>query len=151
MPAPRLLPTSDVLRNLREQGWALDDIAREYGVTKGAVYLQLRDAGYTKKRPNYKHLIPWTVRKEHAFAHPALMLRTLGRRESGAEVKPVKSRMLDKWLRDLRRDGLVVCYDPDCPPNPASPVHGGWYYSERRPSDGDALIRYEPPRRKQQQ
>jgi hypothetical protein len=141
MPAPRILPTSDVLRSLRSQGWSYEDIAREYGVSKGAVYLQLRDAKMTKVRPSYKHLIPWTVRKDHAHAHPPMMLRLLGRREAGLDIPPVKERMLDKWLKEVKEAGVVVCYNPDMPPNPASPTTGGFYYSKRRKADGDSLVR----------
>ena len=150
MPAPRQLPDATTLVNLRNQGWTYADIAAEYGVTKGAVYLQLQQANATKDRPSYKHLIPWVVKREHAYAHPAMMLRLLGRRQNGDALPEVKSRMLDKWLRELREADVVVCYHPEMAPNAASPKEGGWYYSTRRPSDGDSLIRYEekakPPR-----
>ncbi|GAB3847438.1 hypothetical protein GCM10029963_28920 [Micromonospora andamanensis] len=57
-------------------------------------------------------------------------------------LPPVKKRMLDKWLREIQEAGVVVCYDPDMEPNPASKT-GGFYYSRRRTSDGDSLIRVE--------
>lgn len=145
MPAPRQLPDIETLKKLRNQGWSYDDIATEYGVTRGAVYLQLSQAKAVNERPNYKHLIPWRVKRDHTYAHPALMLRLLGRRERGDDtIPPVKERMLDKWLRDLREADAVVCYHPDMPPNAASPKSGGWYYSKRRESDGDSIIRFEP-------
>lgn len=144
MPAPKRLPTSDVLLSLRQQGWTYEDIATEYGVTKGAVYLALRQARATSTRPSHKNLIPWTVRAEHAHAKPAGMLRLLGRRESGEELPAVKSRMLDRWLAGMHDNHLVVCYSPDMPPNPASPTTGGFYYSRRRKSDGKSLIRFTP-------
>lgn len=112
-----------------------------YGVTKGAVYWQLRDAGISKKRPDHKKYLPWTVKTEHAHARPATMLRLLGRRENGDELPAVKERMLDKWLSEIREADVVVCYKRDMVPNPASPTTGGFYYSKRRPSDGDNLIR----------
>lgn len=143
MPAPRQLPDNETLKNLRRQGWSYADIAEEYGVTKGAVYLHLQEAGATRKRPSYKHLIPWTVRSEHQYAHPPMMLRLLGRREAGLQIPPVKERMLDKWLRETKEAGVVVMYHPETPPNPASPTVGGWYYAARVEEDGDALIRYE--------
>lgn len=141
MPAPRRLPTSDVLLSLRNQGWTYEDIANEYGVTKGAVYLALRQARATTTRPSHRHLIPWVVRSDHAHAKPVTMLRLLGRRERGDELPLPKARMLDKWLRGMRDNELVVCYDPEMPPNPASPTVGGFYYSRRRKSDGDSLVR----------
>lgn len=142
MPAPRQLPDTETLKSLRRQGWTYMDIANEYGVTKGAVYLQLQQGKATKARPNYKHLIPWTVRTDHAYAHPVMMLRLLGRRQNGDALPEVKGRMLDKWLKEIREADVVVCYHPDMIPNAASPKTGGWYYSKRKPEDGDRLIRY---------
>ena len=141
MPAPKILPTSDVLVKLRQQGWTYDDIAAEYGVTKGAVYLALRQAKAVKDRPRYDQLIPWTVKSEHASARPAMMLRLFGRREAGLEIPRPKARMLDKWLAEVREADVVVDYAPDFPPNPASPVTGGWHYRRRIAEDGDGLIR----------
>ncbi|MFB7185234.1 hypothetical protein ACFCZT_07920 [Streptomyces sp. NPDC056230] len=144
MPAARILPTSDVLRKHREAGWSYQRIADHYGVSKGAVYLQLRDAGLAKARPSYKHLIPWTVRQEHAHAFPVLMLRTLGKRDAGGDVPEVKLGMLNRWLDEIKAADVVVCYKRDMPPNPASPSTGGFYYSRRRPDDDPkSLIRYE--------
>lgn len=141
MPAPRLLPDNDVLKKLRNQGWSYEDIAQEYGVTKGAVYLRLRSANAVKDRPDYSHLIPWTVRVEHAHARPAQMLRFLGRREAGLSIPPAKERMLDRWLEDMREADCVVDYDPEFPPNPANPKNGGWHYRRRKPEDEGGLIR----------
>lgn len=141
MPAPRLLPDSGTLLQLRNQGWTYDDIASHYGVTKGAVYLQLKSARIAKDRPNYKRHIPWTVKVEHTHSHPATMLRLLGRREAGDPIPDVKRRMLDKWLRDIEEADVVVCYDPKQAANPASPS-GGFFYSRRRPEDGDSIIRF---------
>ncbi|MEV5079273.1 hypothetical protein AB0K74_10715 [Streptomyces sp. NPDC056159] len=143
MPAPRQLPSSDVLRKLRGQKKTYEEIAQMYGVTKGAVYWQLRDAGVSKKRPDHSKYIPWTVKVEHAHAKPVLMLRLLSRREQGDKIPEVKERMLDKWLKEIEAADVVVCYDREMPPNPASPNAGGFYYSKRRESDGDNRIRYE--------
>lgn len=145
MAAPRILPTSDVLIGLRQQGWTYDDIANEYGVTKGAVYLQLRQAKQVKDRPRYEQLIPWTVRTVHASAAPALMLRLYGRREAGRKIPAVKERMLDRWLEEIKAQNVVVDYDPDYPPNPANPTTGGWHYRRRTKADGDSLIRKPEP------
>ena len=141
MPAPRQLPTSDVLRQLRQQGKTYEEIAAMYGVTKGAVYWQLRDAGISRKRPDHKKYLPWKVRTQHAHARPAMMLRLLSRREQGDEIPEVKNRMLDKWLQEIKEADVVVCYHRDMVPNPASPTTGGFYYSKRRPEDGDNIIR----------
>lgn len=142
MGAPRKLPTSDVLLELRHQGWTYAQIAAEYGVGISAVYLQLRQAKAIE-RPLKRHsdLIPWRVKTEHAHAHPVAMLRLLGRKNRGDQLPDVKDRMLTKWLREVKEADVVVCYDPEYPANPASPLVGGFYYSRRRPEDGDSLTR----------
>jgi hypothetical protein len=140
MPAPRQLPTSDVLRQLRAQGKTYEEIGDMYGVTKGAVYWQLRDAGLAKTRPDHSKYIPWKIRTDHAHAKPATMLRLHSRREQGDTIPAVKARMLDKWLAEIKEADVVVCYDRDMSPSPASPT-GGFYYSKRRPEDGDSLVR----------
>lgn len=144
MPAPRLLPDNDVLAALRRQGWTYDDIAAHYGVSRGAVYLRLKQAaGAVSPRPSYRDLLPWTVATRHASATPATMLRLYGRRRDG-ETFPKsaerKLRMLDRWLTDVEAADVVVCYRPDYPPNPASPVTGGFHYVRRRPEDGRGLV-----------
>lgn len=146
MPAPRKLPSSDILRKHRYDGMTYEEIGELYDVSKGAVYLQLRDAKISKARPDHSKYIPWTVKAEHAQARPNGMLRLYSRREQGETLPAVKERMLDKWLGELKDANVVVCYHREQAPNPASP-NGGWYYSKRRPSDGDNLIRIddEPP------
>ncbi|MFD3464843.1 hypothetical protein ACFWWM_00455 [Streptomyces sp. NPDC058682] len=132
-----------MLRSHRAKGLTYEQIAEQYGVTKGAVYWQLRDSGQVKARPSHKKYIPWVVKAEHAHARPVMMLRLLSRREQGDDIPDVKARMLDKWLGEIKDADVVVCYSRDMVPNPASPTTGGFYYSKRRPEDGDALIRYE--------
>src|SRR5262245_20739244 len=119
MPARRLLPDNEVLSQLRQQGGRYADIARHYGVPRGSGYLPLRQVpNAVNERPRYDKLIPWKVAREHAHAFPVQMLRLVGRRENGEDIPPVKERMLDKWLREVREADVVVCYDPTYPPNP---------------------------------
>lgn len=146
MAAPRLLPDKTTLERLRRQGITYKEIAEMYGVTDAAVYLRLKADGLAKGRTvSHKDLIPWTVKGEHAHAHPALMLRVLSRRQQGLTNSEPRERMLDRWLAGLEEHNVVVCYDPDALPNPASPVTGGWFYSPRRKGDGDSIIRYAKP------
>jgi hypothetical protein len=152
MPAPRKLPSNEVLLKLREKGLSYAQIADEYGVTEGAVYWQLRDAGATKTRADHSKYLPWKVKIEHAHTRPATLLRYLSRHEHAengrAEPLPAaKERMVTKWLADLETAGVVVCYDRDMPPNPASPKTGGFYYSRRTEKDGDNIIRCAPEER----
>jgi hypothetical protein len=130
-----------VLRALRQKGKTYEEIGDMYGVTKGAVYWQLQEAGLTRSRPDHSKYLPWKIKSEHAHAKPATMLRLHSRREQGDTIPPVKARMVDKWLAELKAADVVVCYRRDMPPNPASSATGGFYYSKRRPEDGDNLIR----------
>ncbi len=149
MAAPRKLPSRAVLLQLREGGLSYAQIADQYGVTEGAVYWQLRDAGAVKTRADHSKYLPWMVKTEHAHARPATVLRYLSRREHAEKgmadpLPEAKSRMVDKWLAEVKDADVVVCYSRDMPPNPASPKTGGFYYSKRRPEDGDNLIRCSP-------
>ncbi len=143
MGAPRKLPASDQLLEMRNQGWKYDQIAAEYGVGIGAVYLQLRQAKAVTPQKRHGDLIPWRVRTEHTHAHPLTMLRLMGRRDRGDVLPSAKNNMLNKWLRDVKEADVVLCYDPGYPPNPASPTMGGFYYSRRRPEDSELLTRDE--------
>jgi hypothetical protein len=144
MPAPRKLPDNNVLLKMREQGMTYAEIAEEYGTTGGAVYWRLRDAGGVQTRPDHSRYLPWKVKKDHSHARPAVLLRYLSRRDQGDVIPEAKSRQVDKWLIEIKEADVVVCYDREMPPNPASPVTGGFYYSKRRPEDGDNVIRCSP-------
>lgn len=141
MPAPRQLPDNSVLVGLRRDGMKYAEIAKAYGVSEAAVYLRLRQANATKRQPSYKHLLPWSVKRSHTFAYPAQMLRLLGRREKGDVLAQPQERMLDRWLREIEEAQVVVCYNQDMPPNPASSKVGGFYYKRRRPEDRGSIIR----------
>lgn len=142
MPAPRKLPSPDELVALRDSGWTLKQIAERYGVSTGAVHLQLKAAGRTAHRPRYEDLVPWRVQPEHDHVYPLMMLRLLARRRAGdtAGVPGVRWRMLDDWLRQLHDKDLVVVYHPDIPENQAS-SKGGWAYVPRSPEDDDIIRR----------
>lgn len=145
MAAPRLLPDRTTLERLRRNNVTYKEIADMYGVTEAAVYMRLRDEGLvTGRKVSHKELIPWSVKKEHQHAHPALMLRTLSRRRQGLPNLPQRDSMLDRWLDDLEAKDAVVMYDPEMPPVAGIP-QGGWWYAKRRKSDGDSIIRYSKP------
>lgn len=140
MPAPKILPGDIELRHLVQRGWTYREIAEFYGVTESAVYLRLRNAGLTRKNISHLKNLPWKVEARHRFAYPMQMLRILGQLRAGRELSEPKRRMLDRWLEGMRQHNVVLCYDPDMPPNPASKP-GGFYYSRRRPEDGDSIWR----------
>jgi hypothetical protein len=121
MPQPRTLPPVAELLAMREQGMTAQAIADQYGVSKGAVWQQLRKAGATGTGKRYGHLIPWTVRKEHEQHKAVVMLRLMGQQES-KELRLDQQRRLDRWLSDLQMKKQVVAYDPE---------HGFWYAAQR--------------------
>lgn len=146
MAAPRKLPDTTTLERLRRNGATYKDIAEQFDVTETAVYLRLKAEGLTEERKvSHSELIPWKVKIEHQHDHPALMLRCLSRRRQGLGNSAARDSMLDLWLDQVEAASVVVMYDPDAPANPASPVHGGWFYARRKPSDGDSIIRFMKP------
>lgn len=142
MPRERKLPPTNELVRLRDEGWTLKRIADAYGVSPGAVHLQLKEAGRTSRRPRYADLIPWRIRPEHDHQQPVTMLRLLARRRAGDVdgVSAARLGMLENWLRELAARDLVVRYDERIPPNPASRT-GGWAYVPRDPQRDDDVIR----------
>jgi hypothetical protein len=140
VPRPRVLPPDEQLLKMREDK-TYDEIAGIYGVTKSAVAWRFKAMGRTREQPSYKHIRPWRVRAEHEHAHPSLMLRLYGRREAGRDLTPAQERMLDRWLQEVRAADVVIGYDPEFPPNPASPKTGGWFYVKRRKGLDLHLIR----------
>jgi hypothetical protein len=150
MPAPRILPTTDILLALRRphhrhcplgdactgKAHSYAEIAEMYGVTKGAVFWQLREAGKTRPATRYERTLPWAVTREHTWAYPAMMLRLWGRELDGRgdEIPADKRALLDSWVERMRAADLVVAYHPDVLPNPAS-QHGGFAYVPRVATD----------------
>lgn len=136
MPRPRILPDNDeLLRLINVEHMTYEQIAQEFGTTKSAVAWRVRQMGKAKPQNSYKHLRPWRVKAVHEHAYPSLMLRYLGRREAGIALSDMHNRMLDRWLEELAANRLVVTYDPEIPPNPASPKTGGWAYVPKRRQD----------------
>lgn len=147
MPAPKQLPDGDTLHKMKRDGWTYQQIADHFGVTKGAVYLALRQVpGATKPRATNSDIIPWRVRRDHAHERPVEYLRMMGRIERGEKVPSDKLRRLNRWLDEMQIADAVVDYDPDYPPvhppgtelagqpNAASPKVGGWRYRHRDPA-----------------
>jgi hypothetical protein len=138
MPGRQILPDSGTLAQMRRH-MTIAEIAEEYGVSQQAVWYKLRDAGLTENRP--PNSMPWTVRTEHLQSRPALMLRALAKLNRGEELPAQKLRSLEIWRKELDDLGVVVDYAPETPPNPASPIHGGFFYVPRTAEDGEGYTR----------
>jgi hypothetical protein len=119
MPAPRLLPPTQELQTLVDQGLThaqiADWIKNRYNVVvaRSAVSAALSRAGLTRTGMRYRDEIPWRVKAEHLTQYPARMLRLLGRRRLGMDLIEDESQRLDAWLTSLEERELVVAYCPD--------------------------------------
>ena len=130
MARQRVLPALTELVGLRNEGLTFQAIADKYGVTKGCVHQQFRNAGLTGRGKHYPELVPWTVSEKHSAALPVVMLRLLGRSQHELLDEASQGR-LNRWLALLRADDLVVVYDPQIRPNQASSA-GGFAHVKRR-------------------
>lgn len=134
MPAVRKLPDPTVLRRLRELNWSLAEIAQEYDVTEGAVWIALDRAGQVPALPTYADLLPWKVATEHKMTAIMGRFRSINRQKRGLPLTKPDERLLNEWLASLEENNVVVNYHPDAPPNDAS-SKGGFYYVPREPRD----------------
>lgn len=141
MAPPRKLPPIEELAKLARV-LTRAEIAARFAVTVDAVDKVFRKAGLTNPA-EVAHTIPWRVKVEHAHVYPATMLRYLARKQRGETLTEKESAMLEAWLGSLQASSAVVYYNPDVPPNPASPQSGGWAYVPALP--GEDVIR-EPPK-----
>ncbi len=79
-------------------------------------------------------LIPWEhIKDEHRYAYPLAMLRLAAREHAGLPIPEVNQTRYRNWRRMLADNNFVVHYDPN--------TVDGWFYDERRPEDGDGIIR----------
>jgi hypothetical protein len=137
----KVLPPTQELQTLREQGLTCeqiaDEVARKYHVrvTGTAISMALLRAGYPAKTPRYAAEIPWRVRPEHNNDHDVYMLRVAARVKHGKRVSAEERRMLDAWRRQLDDQQAVVHYHRD----------HGFMWVPRRPGVDTGLIR-EPQR-----
>lgn len=151
MPA-RILPEKDRLRTLLLSGRSVPWIAKQYGVSRAAVYgaitragLQdtLNAAGLVQPRSPF---IPWSVPVAHSNDYDLRMLRFYIR--SIGMGKPIldpnsstdqhyaqdRQGQLDLWRGELDAADVVLDYDPD---HPCSGVgcELGFSYVARKPDD----------------
>ena len=134
MPTPRRLPDTTTLLRLRRNGWTLDKIAAEYGVTRTGVWKALERSGQTNPVPTYKDVIPWTINAEHQATAVMVRIRSIVRQRQGEILPGTQARLLSEWLRGMEESGVVLNYHPEAPANAAS-AKGGFYYVPRESND----------------
>jgi DNA-binding XRE family transcriptional regulator len=135
--------TLSVIEDLKRQGYTQSDIARMFGVTRQAVswHKQTYNGRLTPREEVLKHF-PWDV--------PALMAQTGPYRymrdhaeymaTGGKGMGKVKLERCRALYRKISQ-GLVLEFDPGIPVTPGVSNTGGFAWRERRPTDGDLIIR----------
>ena len=137
MAAPRLLPDKDELLRMVRAGMTQQEIADEtfrrtgQRVTRAAVSAALSRAGVPPMRNRYPELLPWRVRVEHDSHYALRMLRAEARQRRGEELPHQEESRLETWKNTLRKNNVVVHYDPDAP--------GGFFYVKARRQDTDLI------------
>lgn len=120
MSAPKIGPDIGTLRAWTEaEGLTHQQCADRWfeqtglRVKRAAISATIRRAGEAKTAKVFTRTIPWIVKVRHQRRHQVLMLRALGHRLNGTENPARNDDMLDKWLREIRADKVIVGYDPD--------------------------------------
>lgn len=144
MPANRKLPDSTTLRRLRAQGHTQKEIAATYGVSESAVWKALQRAGYTDPQVTYRDILPWEIDEAHKATAVMERFRSIVKQKKGAPLRPEEEVLLQRWLRDLEANELVVNYHPEAPANSAS-TKGGFYYVPKNAEIDDWIIRRPTP------
>lgn len=118
------------------------EIAEQFGITVQAVSKRRMKLDLVRK-PVSRQVNEWLATRWKVFSpqegtghhnrYSAKALRVWLRRRLGDTTLSAKQvEMADRWERRLRRDNIVLCYDPD--------TEEGWYYRPRTPADNRLVI-----------
>lgn len=139
MPAPvKVQDEQEAVRWLEEgrtYQWMVDKYREKYGIeTSTSMWGNFRKRmGLSRRFARNDELIPWAINKEHRWMYPIVMLRMEARRREGYETPPERAEALDVWINKMKRDGLVLHYDPD--------TEQGFWLLPARPGVDTDLIR----------
>lgn len=137
MPYHRKLPDGPTLIKDRYVArLTLTEIAQKYDVAKSTVSEAFTRIG----RPwggnipvDYRAILPWPIERQHQALDAALRLKAHIKAHHAIELKPDAARRLSNWYGRLRRESVVLDYQPASAP---------WVYLQRKPEDGELLIRW---------
>ncbi len=134
--------TPEEIQALLNRGFSQSETAEILGVSKQAI-----------SKTVHRHGVPLTPRRQAGqhfpFKVPTEQQTNLYKRlrdhgeymwTQGEGMSDSKLTELRRFYRRLRENDWVVEFDPNLPPQKGS-SHGGWAFRERRPSDGDLIIR----------
>ena len=120
------------------EGMSYGEIARKYDVHESTIWRKLQRAGRVGGKPTSDEYLPWVVEPEHRRTGIYYSLVTLQRMKEGREVLDERKSAALNMVKGLKRNGLVVAYDPRVGPNPATRL-GGFYYAKKQDGDYDYM------------
>lgn len=134
--------TIAAIEGLKAKGYSQSDIARMFGVTRQAVSWHKQHYGgkLTPRELVLQHF-PWLLPVDVGCASAVRRLRDHGEyvATGGMGMSADKLARLRGFYEKLRSS--VLEYDPAIPPEEGVSLAGGIAFRERRPDDGDLLIR----------
>lgn len=133
MAKPRKLPPIEVLEDLIVSH-TYQEVGDMYGVGRSAVYRALSRANKVKKVPDYRDVLPWRIELEHRGSGVMSRIRDLVKKQQGVQLSANEERLLKEWIEGMEKEGVILNYHPEAPPNAAATT-GGFYYSPRRPGE----------------
>lgn len=130
-------PDLVALRNMRSRGMSNREIADAYGVSRQAIDYWARKYGLMPEKERYTHkdYIPWTVLAADHNDGIARVLRWYSKQQQGGEISDVAKAQIDKVLRFLKRENVVINYTEE----------DGWHMVPRNSSDAPGDIIRRPP------
>lgn len=143
--------TIAMIDDLKRQGLNQTQIAKTLGVTPQAISYIKRGNSRTPRNEPFSQTprevamesFPWkNVGHLHSQATPDRRLRDHAEfmATGGKGMSADRLRRLRNFYRRLRREDLVVEYDPEIPPGDENKF-GGYAYRPREPRDGELIIR----------
>jgi hypothetical protein len=145
-PTPRMGPALSlaVIEDLKNKGYSQSEIAEMFGKTRQAVSWHKHTYGgkMTPREIVLQHF-PWTVSAEQSQSSPYRRMRDHGEyiATGGKGMSEDKLNRLRTFYRKINEERLVLEFDPSLPPEPGVSNKGGFAFRDRRPEDGDLLIR----------
>ena len=129
---------------LRRKGYTQKEIADMQGVTQQYVsWIKMTYGGHRTPRERALDHFPWKVPNRFTTASTYRRMRDHAEFAvtGGVGMRPTDLRRLRTFYRRLIDDDLVVEFDPDIPPKKGFAKCGGWALRDRKPGDGDLMIR----------
>jgi hypothetical protein len=136
--------TPEFLKAAHNAGYSQADVARETGFTEQWVSAVKIKGGLEWGTPRElsRKSWPWKVPSEfqQTYLHKVMRNHAEYMASGGKDMKEYKLAQLRRFYALLRRENVVVEFNPEFPPNESAST-GGWDYVPREESDGNLIIR----------